>query len=180
MESYLGKQVPPLQVFLTDRLDRLPEYGKNVIAVVIGDECGRPPLYAQDIGVTFKYYGTTPDWEAPKLAFDSLNVGRMANSLRNVARSIPHRGWVQAKSILRRLANESARPMYEIPLGYNDKQANLSVKPIEARDTDVFFAGTVPPRPTSPFSLRRWISPPKQESRRRMVERVRIFDENNE
>lgn len=176
MEDRLGAQAPPLRVFLTGRSDRLPEYGEDIIAVVTADECGRPPLYAQDVGMTFKCYGTSPDWEAHTFGLDSLTRGRLANSLRSVARSVPYRGWTGTRSLLRRLSGRPVRPTYEIPLGYNDQQADLPLKPIEDREIDVFFAGTVPPRPTSPFSARWWVPRPKQESRRRMVEQIREFN----
>ncbi|MCS3672804.1 hypothetical protein GGP66_000208 [Salinibacter ruber] len=178
MERHLEDEGPPLRVFLTGRVDSLPEYGQDVVVVVIGDECGRPPLYAQDVGITFKCYGTTPQWEAQSLSLRPLSKGRIANSLRNVARSFPYVVWTEAEALKRRMWGKSVSPVYEIPLGYNN-QAALPVKPISEREIDVFFAGTIEPQPESLFSIRRWVPPPKTASRREMVREAKKLDRNN-
>ncbi len=51
---------PDLAVFLTWSVDRLPAYGPQVIAVVLGDESGRRPRYAGRVRAVFKAYGTHP------------------------------------------------------------------------------------------------------------------------
>lgn len=178
MEKHISETVCSLRVILTGNVDHLPEYGKDIIAVVNGDECGRPPFYAQDVGMTFKTYGTSPQWEPHGHSLDPVERGRVANSLRNTLRSIPYRWWSKSRSYARRLVGQSVSPTYQIPLGYNDSQIDLPLKPIEERGIDVFFAGTVNSRNTSPLSIRWWIPPPKGESRREMVKQVKMIKKN--
>jgi len=178
MERHLEADIPPLRVFLTGRSDRLPEYGQDIVTVITGDECGRPPLYAQDVGISFKCYGTFPQWEAQSLRLDPLNRGRIANSVRNVARGLPYIIWARARALGRRIEGGSVSPVYEIPLGYNN-QLDLPVKPIEEREIDVFFAGTVEPLPESVLSIRRWVPPPKTASRRAMIREMKKINERN-
>ena len=39
---------------------RLPAYGERVVAVVLGDEVGRIPRYADRVRAVFKSYGIRP------------------------------------------------------------------------------------------------------------------------
>ena len=49
-----------LTVYVTWLLDQLPSAGDDVVAIAMGDEWSRTPLYAQEVLATFKMYGTSP------------------------------------------------------------------------------------------------------------------------
>jgi hypothetical protein len=87
-----------------------------------------------------------------------------AHFLRDAARRLPGR---------RRLARRQRRqrnlpPIYPIPLGYANQIA-LPIKPIEAREVDVFFAGSVTHKDYPAWSLKRWLGTPKDLARRQML-----------
>ena len=160
-------------IYLTWGLKRLPSYGERVVAVVLGDEWCRIPDYAGRVGTVFKCYGTGPalgcrPFHHPSyqhtLAFFQYINARL--------RYMP--GWTLAK--WRVLRGEHAEPVvHAIPLGYAN-QVDLPLKPLENRDFDVSFAGSVVHKPYPWWSPKRWLQTPKSYSRQRLIEEMKRLE----
>lgn len=147
---------PDVDVYLTWDVRRLPSYGDRVVAVVLGDEGGRIPLYLDRVRAVFKCYGTRP---APG------GLADLARSSLHWLRWLPGAGALARQRIAARAGHGPApAPVLPIPLGtYN--QLDLPVLPIERRHTDVFFAGSLE---HASSALHRLVSP-KVRARREML-----------
>jgi hypothetical protein len=170
MDRRLGDR--GLTVYLTWKLDELPSYGDDVVAVVLGDEWCRVPSYAQDVLATFKCYGTSLPLglKGFTLPHDLLELGKYL-------RTQIHRLPGLLRRFARRARNERkehshASPIFDIPLGYGN-QEERPVTPIEERPTDLFFSGSVQHAPKPSWSLRHWIQNPKTISRTAMLKHLR-------
>ncbi len=154
-----------LTVYVTWLLDSLPTIGRDVVAVTMGDEWSQTPLYTQDVLATFKAYGTSPH-----LGFSPLSRPSWIRLLlaAKYARAFVH----GARGRLRRLSAKvkgRVPPIVPIPLGYGN-QAEMPIRPVAARGTDVFFAGSVAhgrPARTSPAY---WLRNPKTLAREAMLD----------
>lgn len=135
MEALLDQ--PDLVVYLTWSVDRLPAYGSRVVAVVLGDESGRRPRYAGRVRAVFKAYGMHP--ELTGLRPDLSGLVSLAQWGYRWLRWLP----AAAADV-----SGAARPdgrrgaCFSIPPGTLN-QLDLPVTDVAARDTDVFFAGSV-------------------------------------
>ena len=156
-------------VYLTWDLDELPGYGDKVIAVVMGDEWGRMPHYADRVGALFKCYGTssTPTcnpFRNPRY-LNWLTAFKFLYSLTQYAPS-----WLRyrrAKYNSERLRG-SMPPVYTIPLGYAN-QHDLPMVPLQRRPADISFAGSVQHKSLSWWSPKKWLGTPKSLSRKNML-----------
>jgi len=164
----------PLTVYLTWKLDELPSYGRDVVAVVLGDEWARFPEYADDVLATFKCYGTRPPLDVG-LRPTHLNAMRLAKRLRTTVYWLP--GWMSAltQRIRAQFHSEAIRPIHAIPLGYGN-QIDLPVRPIRERSVDVFFAGSVEHGQAPPWSVARWVQSPKTVARQAMLDSLLILE----
>jgi hypothetical protein len=159
-------EVDGLTFFLTWDVHTLPRYGSDVVAIVLGDEWCRVPLYAHKIRATFKCYGTRPTLGCNPLRRPTYkNLLTTAHFLRMQAVRIP--GMVHHR-YHKKADDEQDHPIYPIPLGYAN-QVELPVKPIHARQHDLSFAGSVVHKPYSKRSLKYWLQTPKSLSRREMI-----------
>ena len=158
-----------IDVYLTWDTERLPEYGERVVAVVLGDEVGRIPRYEGRIRAVFKSYGTRPASGARPVPDASLTgLLEMAQYAVRCLKWLPG-GAAHAGLLLgRRLRGEPLpAPVAVIPLGtYN--QVDLPLIPIEARPTDIFFAGSL----EHDRSLRNRLGSPKTRARHQMLAAV--------
>lgn len=125
---------PDLAVYLTWNVDRLPAYGPQVIAVVLGDESGRRPRYAGRVRAVFKAYGSHPELTGLRPDLTGLvSLGQYGYRwLRWLSAAAP--GVAGPRS--RRGA------CFSIPPG-TFNQLDLPVTEIAARGTDLFFAGSI-------------------------------------
>jgi hypothetical protein len=151
--AYLGRilvameragSVRDLTFYITSRLDTLPSYGSDVIAIVLSDEWCRIPRYAFKVRAIFKTYGTRLDvnWRA----FFRLNfyeLSSLAQDLRTLSFSLPYaaafvrdfaRQWILGRTL-------PAWRIYDLPLGYF-RQIAVPFVAINERQFDVFFAGS--------------------------------------
>ena len=157
-----------LTFYLTWKLDELPSYGPDVVAVVLGDEWARIPAYANDVLATFKCYGTSLPLDVG-LRPTHLNAMRLAKQLRTTAHYLP--GWARnaTRRLRSRFRERPAPPMHAIPLGYGN-QLELPIRPVEERSIDLFFAGSVEHGQAPPGSLGHWIQSPKTLARQAMID----------
>lgn len=133
-----------IDVVVTWDLERLPRYGDQVVAVVLGDEVGAVPRYLDRVRAVFKSYGTRPALGAGPLRNPGLTgVSELAQCAVRWLKWLPG-GAVHTHLLLRRrLRREAApAPVSVIPLG-TFNQLDIAVTPIEARPIDVFFAGSI-------------------------------------
>lgn len=125
---------PDLAVFLTWSVDRLPAYGPQVIAVVLGDESGRRPRYAGRVRAVFKAYGTHPPLTGIRPDLTGL-VSMSQYGYRWL-------WWLSAAARGAARARGRRGECFSIPPG-TFNQLDLPVTDIAARGTDLFFAGSI-------------------------------------
>lgn len=173
MESHLQRD--GLTFYLTWDVDRLPSYGSDVVAVVMGDEWARFPRYASQIRTTFKCYGTRlPLGGRPFHQPSYLNTLSALKYARTQMYRLPYT-VAELYDRLRSLVDDADRaPVYPIPLGYAN-QIDLPVKDITTRRYDVQFAGSV--THGSHQGLRKWLRPPKSVSREQMLTHLEAYAE---
>ncbi len=132
-----------LDIYLTWSVDRLPGYGEQVVAIVLGDEAGRIPKYADRVRAVFKSYGSRPVLGSRGLGLGPAGLIAVAQWGHRWLRWLPG-GTAHGVRIARRRIRHEPVPhrLFTIPLGtYN--QLDLPVTPLEHRRTDIFFAGSV-------------------------------------
>jgi len=159
-------------------LETLPSYGSDVIAVVMGDEWARIPLYSHAVGATFKCYGTSLALGGNPLTHPSrINVLAAAKYARDQVHRMP--GLL---SRIRAGAREgswaSLPPILPLPLGYAN-QVELPLKNVFDRQYDVQFAGSVSHSDAQNEGLKRWLSSPKVVARKRMLHHLTSYREAN-
>jgi hypothetical protein len=163
MEEHLDED--GLTVYLTWDLDRLPSYGDDVVAVVLGDEDSRLPRYLDRVRVVFKSYGTRPhrpQWCKGRGAW--LNV---LLTLDWAARSVRHLPD-DVRLLALRLSRRPLAPIVDIPAGYFN-QRDLPLVPFEQRTTPIYFSGNAGSSVSSRWSPRFWLRSPRQFSRRELI-----------
>jgi hypothetical protein len=156
-----------LDVFLTWDVERLPAYGDNVVAVVLGDEVGKIPRYLERVRAVFKCYGTHPVLGSGPLRDPSMK-GLLALAQYGVrwAKWLPGAAAHAPRLVRRRLGRGPAlAPVLTIPVG-TCNQLDLPLVPIGARPKDLFFAGSLEHQ----ASLRDRIGTAKTRARRECFE----------
>ncbi len=160
----LGGQVSPLTFILTWDIRTLPETGRHVVAIVQGDEDARFPVWAGEVLLTFKCYGTHPPWMPVTLRSGTLEALELLHFLRRCARWAPGalvRFWGAGRPWRRR------PPVMPIPLGYYNQDEQPMV-PFADRRWSVSFAGSGLAPARRPC-WRGTIGTPKERSRAEMV-----------
>lgn len=158
---------PDIDVFLTWDVERLPAYGASVVAVVLGDEVGQIPRYADRVRAVFKCYGTHPVLGSGPLRDPSLK-GLLALAQYGVrwVKWLPGGAAHGRRLVRRRLRGAPAGPpVVTIPVG-TCNQLDLPVVPIGERSKDLFFAGSLEHQD----SLRDRLGTPKTRARRECFE----------
>ena len=167
-----------LTFYLTWKLDELPSTGRDVVAVVMGDEWGRVPHFAQDVLACFKCYGAKPFLGFdPQSGLSVVSMLLLAKYIRASASGVPTRARrirAYARSVLK---GGGVTPIIPVPLGYGN-QIDAETKPLSERTTDIFFAGSISHRADSGF--RRWLQTPKNLARSQMLESVRQLQTDHE
>ncbi len=159
-----------LVFFVTWKLDKLPEYGDHVVAIVMGDEWSQIPDYVDRVLVTFKCYGIYPQLAVRLLRRPSyLNTLVFLRYLRVLVHWLPGALRYAGRYMRNRLRGQQMPPIYDMPLGYGNQQ-DLPMQPIETRPIDVFFAGSIEQGfPKRLWSPHRWLPGPKRVSRMHML-----------
>jgi hypothetical protein len=158
-------KVPNLRIYMTWDVDRLPEYGDNIVVALLGDECGLIPRYGRHVRAVVKTMGTFPflgirRWRP----FDRLRFLMFIKYLRNlglharsrVAAARPPGGWpapVRKKPLI-----------IHSPLGYALLE-DVPMTTMHERPYHCFFAGLVATAPDR-HGYRKWLSRPKDQIRK--------------
>lgn len=160
-------KVEGLVFYFTRDLHELPSYGENVVAVVIGDEWSRIPTYFHKVGAVFKCYGTNLILGSNLLKPSYLNFLTLMQFIKAKFADLP--GWLYY--VFYKFKRKKNTPIYDIPLGYSN-QVELPIKPINERNNDVFFAGSVAHDTYPVWSLKHWLETPKSLSRKQMLSSI--------
>lgn len=164
MESH--SELEGLTFYFTWDVKKLPTYGSEVVAVILGDEWCRLPRYERKVRAIFKCYGTRPaaGWSSLKQPY--LN----ALALLQYLRLHVYRAPGQVHRLINHVNGDDVGVgrTFAIPLGYAN-QSDLPIKDITARRHDVFFAGSVNHLRHPVWSPKRWLPNPKQRSRKKMI-----------
>ncbi|HUN58307.1 MAG TPA: hypothetical protein VMU41_09340 [Candidatus Binataceae bacterium] len=155
----------------------LPSYGQEVVVVLVGDEWCRIPPYFDKVAAIFKWYGVRPI-VGGEFTLSYLSLLTLAQYGRMFLKRLPGllRYWQWRISSLPHGGSSSA-PIFPIPLGYDKGQLDLPIVPIDRREYDVFFAGSV--NHHSHFgrhSFRNMVGNPKALSRSKMIAQLRSFE----
>ena len=161
-------------------LDRLPSYGSNVVAIVLGDEWCRIPKYCNRVRAVFKCYGTSLTLGCnPLLEPSHLNIMTLFNFIRVWTLGLPYRlNYVFLKLKNEQVDKAKIASVYDIPLGYFN-QLDLPIKAIEDRLHDVSFAGSVEQWVNSVWSWKYWLKFPKTIARKKMVSAIDYIRQKN-
>jgi len=178
--NYFGKILADLsktgilnghKVYITRKVNSLPEVGDDVIVILLGDEWCRYPEYLKDVKAVIKCYGVCPaSGFTLNQDFNWLQFLSMLNHFRTMKMRLP--------SMLKHGMRSSLRDkVLHIPLGYY-KQEDVSLIPIKDREIDIYFAGSV-----TQYSKLSWkkklIPSPKTLSRIQMLSHTQKFSEEN-
>lgn len=163
-----------LTVYVTWKLDELPSYGPDVVAVVLGDEWGRYPLYTNRTRAVFKMDGTDLPLEIdPFRTPGQLSAVTAAKYVRLQPERIPHlvRAWRDRWSGPS-WTDGAPVPIFDIPLGYV-YQDDLPIKPLGDRAYDMYFSGSISNKVFPWYTPQFWLRTPKDVARSRMVDAMR-------
>lgn len=163
-------------------LDRLPSYGQNVVAIVLGDEWCRIPKYSHLVRAVFKCYGTSLTLGCnPFLKPSYLNTMTLFNFTRVWIIGLPGRlNYAFQKLKNWQSGTVKTASIYDIPLGYFN-QLNLPIKAIEYRPYDILFAGSIEQKLYSVWTWKYWLKSPKTIARKAMMSTIdSIRNENPE
>lgn len=167
-----------LTFYVTWKVDELPSYGSDVVAIVVGDEWGRYPLYTNRVRAVFKMMGTGFPLDAnpfhspvyltasAALKYARTQLLRLPHLIQ--ARRDRHRGpeWTGGRPV----------PIFDIPIGYVN-QEDLPLKPFHKRRSDVFFSGSLANARYPWYTPQSLLRTPKEVSRRRLVQAMRQLQE---
>jgi hypothetical protein len=130
-----------LTFYLTNDVQRLPSYGDDVVAIVVGDDHCRIPLYLHKVAAVFKNCGSRPRLGCHPLREPSLvNLLSLLVFARRCVKYVPGLAYY-VRGVLSSGRRQFA-PLCEIPLG----TANQEIVPLRrfsTRATTLYFAGSV-------------------------------------
>jgi hypothetical protein len=166
-EAEAGVQDTNLHFYLTKDPNQLPEYGPNVVAVLLQEERCKIPAYALHVRAVIRNLHSTPflGFQFPPrlnrlnavLAFEYARDCALHRRSYRMLRS-PHPEWPQPLHTTSRI--------YTMPLGYHSQQ-DLPQVPMRDRMLDLFFAGELATK-LPPTTYRYWISTSKTEARKQL------------
>ena len=173
MERHLN--VDGLTICFTWRLDQLPCYGPDVVAVVMGDEWGRYPRYTHRVGAVFKMLGTDYPLEAtPFQTSTPLTAVTAAKYLRTQLFRMPSVGRAWRDKTRARVTGASQTPVFDIPMGYAD-QDSLPMKPFDERAYDLYFSGSFVNQEFPWYAPQTWLRTPKDVARSEMADAMQVL-----
>jgi hypothetical protein len=161
-----------LTVYLTFRLDELPSYGPDVVAVIMDDELGRVPAYANRVRAVFKTMGMDFPFEATpfRTPLDLTLLTAVKYARTQVLRAPGF--WNAWREGGPDWYGGEATPIFAVPIGYVN-QDPLPIKPLDERAYDLFFSGSITNQRFPWYSPQRWLRTPKEVARARMVRALR-------
>lgn len=166
-----------LVFYVTKDVYQLPSYGHNVVAVVLGDEWCRIPLYFNNVKAIFKCYGIYPKLGCNLLLNPSyLNFLTTLRFLKIYIARLPGLLKYRFHCLKCAVAKAKTVPVYDIPLGYY-KQLDLPIRQISERQYDIFFDGSLATEKFSTRSFKYWLKDPKIVSRKKMLESINKLDD---
>jgi hypothetical protein len=156
----VDKAIGPLNLcfYLTWDTEKLPSYGSNVIAVVLGDERCKIPFYSDKILAVFKGYGThlmlasNPFLNPSYYSFLCLLHYLQASLIR-----LP-------RIFCYYLSSKKAN-IFDIPIGCFNS-INMPLKDFKERIIDVSFVGGVDGVTSLRRSIKYWLKTPKSIARK--------------
>lgn len=168
MERFLT--IPGLRIYLTWDVDAVPEYGPEVVVLLLGDEFGQMPRYARFVNTILKApRDTTPLLGIRRwFPFDAVRRNMLLKYLRNLA--------THARSRLREArAHFPLAPVLDAPHILHTPCGicmldDLPIKPMRERPYHCFFAGQVNRTPAR--GLKALTESPKEIARRAMLRAV--------
>jgi hypothetical protein len=158
-----------LRVYVTYDWNSLPEYGEQVVVLLLGEEIGRVPRYIRHVGAVFKTMRMRPYLGIRNWKLDALRFGLLVKAVRDwaghwistYAAAHPPRAWP------RRVHKDAT--CLDVPLGYLNLE-ELPQKTMRERPFHGFFAGqVVAPKKAGVLGL---VPLPKNESRKSMLASV--------
>lgn len=168
MERHLGNE--DLRCYLTWLPDELPEYGPDVIAILVGEEWGLIPRYARHVRLTARVMSRSPFLGIRKwLPLSRLKLMLAFKHLRNWILHL--RSWLRYKfppSSWPVPVHRSANIVH-IPWG-SASLVEVPIKPMRERTRNYYFSGGT--AFSANFGYRRFMSSPKQATRESLVEAV--------
>jgi hypothetical protein len=172
-------RIDGLTFYLTFDPERLPSYGDDVVAVLIGDEWALVPDYITRVRAVFRNLCARPNLGCNPLAWPSAaTFASLLPAARTAWRGAPGR-LARARAELAAARGKGPRPAPQIvvPVGtYN--LADLPVVPLGQRRFDLFFAGSVVHEPDRTARLKARVMP-KNLSREAMLRNVERLTRNS-
>jgi hypothetical protein len=165
-------ELPGLTVYLTFDTEWLPSYGDDVVAVLIGDEWARAPEYLSRVRAVFRNLCGRPNLGCRPLAWPSaVTLASLLPATRATIRGLPGRlARMRAEVAAARGRGRPPAPQIELPIG-TFNALDLPVIPLDRRDADIFFAGSVEHKAGRARSLKARVSP-KRLAREAMLRNV--------
>lgn len=172
MERFLT--VPGLRVYITWDVNALPEYGSNVVVVLLGDEWAQIPRYARYVNTVVKTLGSKPLLGIRRwFPFDALRRNLLLKYARNIPIHLRAR-WREARARFPFPPVLERPHLLHTPLG-TAMLDELPIKPMRERPYYCFFAGQLEAEP--PHGLASLKESPKQIARRAMVKAMLALQE---
>jgi hypothetical protein len=153
--------------YLTWDTEELPNYGSNVIAIVLGDERCKIPLYADKVLAVFKGYGTrlmlasNPFLNPSYYSFLCLLHYLQAS-------------FIRLPRILRYRMSRKKANIFDIPIGCFNS-INMPIVDFNQRVIDVSFVGGIGEETCSIKSIKYWLKTPKIIARKNLFENLLKF-----
>lgn len=160
-----------IRLYVTWNKDQVPEYGKNVVVLFLGDEIGLMPRYARHVRAVIKIFdGTSPEFDIhPWWSLSKLNLLLWIKYFRN--RVYSRRSHAEEQKFARQVQPLRSKPlMIDAPIGYALLD-DIPMKKMSERPFHCFYAGST--RGHSGSGLRKRFGTPKEISRAEMWQALR-------
>jgi hypothetical protein len=169
LEQRLGSAA--MDCFITRDLERLPRYGRDVMAVVVGDEYGKVPRYAGKVAAVFMHFGIRhPPTVRPFRQPPTLTALAALLDARVLVQTLPGRARWRSWEVAARLRGRELPPIVAIPLGWFHPPPG-GVPSMADRPNAATFVGSLQTNRERTGPLRR-VPTAKQRSRAEMLTRV--------
>lgn len=171
--------LPNLRFYVTWDIDQLPEYGENVVVLLLSDERGLMPRYARCVRAVLKVMAATfPEADTHHWwVINRLNVLLAVKYLRNVIYSL--RSHLRERLAPPRWqAVVRKKPLILLtPLGYGLLE-DVPMKTMTQRPFHCFYAGNTKPA-IAASGFRKWLGTPKEVARNAMWQAIGNLTRNN-
>ena len=160
-------QAEGLRFYFTKEAYFLPEYGRDVVAVLLQEERCKVPVYGRHVRAVLRNLHSRPFLGyRPHLGFTKLEAVLTFEFLRDCYTSARSRYALDHPSAALPARVRSEPRVIHMPLGYHSQQ-ELPQVPMASRGLDTFFVGQV--QETIPAgSYRRYLSSSKIQARRQI------------